>query len=418
MSAPGSYQDWWKSLPIPWLVGGPNGQKEATALGSVFDQQVSLVKLATTAHMPDYAPTDALAHIGGDRQLEQGPNETNANFVTRLKTAWDDWARAGTALELLVQLYWGGFGGAVIAQQNGLLYSLSAAPTAGADPTSLLQINLGLPNLGIAQIPRQTIEVYCFSGGALGTAQFDTFVNGYSAATVTPPASSSGTWVAVKGSFTWVHFPSVTYSSGDTLTINPDGTTTLVGSSFSTATYNSAPWWSVDADQSHTNRFVILFPGSSLGGGSGFVTSATATFTGAEDGVTVPWPTATWNNAFADTTYKTQRGAIYSSSMVEAVIDGTTKTKTGVQVKASAPFVGTVDVLAWEAGANPFADIHAADLARLRRLIYRWKPQKSICAGVYQIVKLPVWGYPTSGYYFGGTNWTWSAGNSVFVEMF
>lgn len=409
---PTSFVEWYQNLPIPWLVAGANGQKEALALGAALDGQVTLIKLATKAHMPSYAPSDALPHIGADRQLEQGPNETNANFVTRLKTAWDDWARAGTALELLVQLYWGGFGGAVIAQQNGLLYSLAHAPTAGVDPTSLLSISLAMPNLVMTQIPRQTITLTVQTAGALGAALINVYVNGVATMQFFPLASTTGSWYPLQGTDTWLHFPNASYSTSDSWTITPDGTVTSSGG-FTTATYNCVPWWTVDGDTTHTNRFVVLFPGGSLDGGSGFVTSGTATFTGAEDGITVPWPTVTWNNAFADTTYKIQRGAVYSSTMVDVSVDATTKTTAGVQMTASGPFVGTVDVFAWEAGSNPFADIHAADLARIRRLINRWKPAKSICAGIYQVVKLPLWDYPTTGYVWDGTNWSWDQGQSA-----
>lgn len=143
-SNPQTFVEFLQSLPIPWLVAGANGAKEQLSNGTVLDQQADLIKQAVKARMPDYAPADALPHIGGDRALVQGPSETNANFITRTKTPWDDWARAGTHLEMLVQLYWIGFSGAIVVQQNGLAYSLSGAPTAGADPTGLLTItNLG-----------------------------------------------------------------------------------------------------------------------------------------------------------------------------------------------------------------------------------------------------------------------------------
>jgi hypothetical protein len=137
---PSTFTEWWQNLPIPWLVSGSNGTNEAMANGTVMDGQVSLVKQAAKVTMPGQAPTDALPHIGGDRGLVQGPTETNNNFITRLKTAWDDWSRAGTALELLVQIYWAEFAGAVIVTQNGLSYTLSGNPTAGVDPTGLLTI--------------------------------------------------------------------------------------------------------------------------------------------------------------------------------------------------------------------------------------------------------------------------------------
>lgn len=317
-SDPASFTEYWQNLPIPWLVGGKNGQADATSQGTVVDQQVSLIKQATKAHMPGQGPADALPHSGGDRQLEQGPAETNQNFITRIQTAWDDWARAGTALELLVQLFWGGFPNAVIVQQNGLAYSLSGSPTAGQDPTSLLTIT---------------------TLGTLGSS-------------LTP--------------------------------VSPAIRTIPAGN----------PWWTIDSNTNFCSRFAVLFPGLLP---SAFRTSATATFTGAEDGFTVPWPTATWNNPFPDTTYKVQVGAVYvtdGAGIVTVVADATTKTQTSIQIISSAPFTGTVDVLAWQAGANPMADLHPADLARLRRLIFRWRPEKATCTGIVARVQGNLWGWP------------------------
>lgn len=153
---PKNFAEWWASLPIPWLVSGPNGQNEALSNGTVLDQQVDQIKDAVKARMPDYAPADALPHIGGDRLLLQGPSEADDNFRTRLRTPWDDWARAGTWVELLVQLYWIGFSGAVAVQQNGLAFSLSGAPTAGSDPTSLLTVT----NLGTLIAPMTPYPTY------------------------------------------------------------------------------------------------------------------------------------------------------------------------------------------------------------------------------------------------------------------
>lgn len=146
---PSNFTEWWQNLPIPWLVSGPNGTAEATANGTVLDGQIDLLRQAAKVIFPDNAPSDALPYLAHDRVLIQGPTETEANFRTRLRTSWNDWARAGTPLELLVQLYWGGFGGAVIVQQSGLAYSLSGVPTAGQDPTSLLVIT----TLDAAAIP-------------------------------------------------------------------------------------------------------------------------------------------------------------------------------------------------------------------------------------------------------------------------
>ena len=145
MSTPTTIVEWLQGLPIPWLAGRTNGSNDVLSYGTVLDDNIDTVKEAVKARFPDYAPSDALPYIGSDRGLIQGPTETTADFITRLKTAWDDWARAATPLELLVQLYWARFPGAIIIQQNGQAYSLSGAPTAGADPSALLVINDVMP---------------------------------------------------------------------------------------------------------------------------------------------------------------------------------------------------------------------------------------------------------------------------------
>lgn len=87
---------------------------------------------------PDTAPADALPHLGADRQLIQGINESDASFRTRCKDPWGQWSRAGTACGVLEQLYYFGLTGATWVQQNGLQYTLSGAPTPGQDPTGLV----------------------------------------------------------------------------------------------------------------------------------------------------------------------------------------------------------------------------------------------------------------------------------------
>jgi hypothetical protein len=407
-ASPQSFGEWLQNLPLSWLVSGPIGSKEAAANAAILDGQVALIKLATKAHMPGPAPSDALAHIGGDRGLEQGPAETDASFRVRLRTAWDSWSRAGTAVEMLTQLYFAGFTGAVIAQQNGLLYSLSGAPTPGVDPTPLLVRGLASPNLSLYRDPSYTVNIVCTFPGALGTARFSVSVNGAVVATgVTPAASATGTLYPVVDAYTWVKFPSVSYAGGDYFTLTPDGNSVSPGA-FATATWNAVPWWTIDGDNSHTSRFVVLFPT----GGTG-VNSTTVTFTGTEDGsASNPWPVATWQTAFPDKTYKVLVGAAYSAEPVFVTPDGTTKTTAGIAIAASGPFVGSVDVLAYEAGSNPFADILPADLARLSRLINRWRPAKASCASVVVIAQTPVWGYPASTTW-GQSSLRYGAGSSV-----
>lgn len=139
-----TYEDWWKNglaAAIPWLAGGPNGQAEAGAWPRLIDD--ILRDRVTQARYQCFAglcASDALPHLGGDRRLIRGSNELEANFRARLQNPWDQWARAGTWLGMLCQLYWFGITNAVIVQQNGLQATLTGAPVIGVDPTPLYSV--------------------------------------------------------------------------------------------------------------------------------------------------------------------------------------------------------------------------------------------------------------------------------------
>ncbi len=142
---------------------------------------------------------------------------------------------------------------------------------------------------------------------------------------------------------------------------------------------SGTPWWAIDLNTDFCSRFQVLFPGPAFP--SSFTTWATATFTGAEDSVAV-----TWNNAFTDTTYKIEPGPATvtdGGGAINVAVDGTTISKTGCTVITTARFAGSVDLVAYQAGANPFADPHPADLTRLKSVIAKWMPRKATCLGVY-----------------------------------
>jgi hypothetical protein len=344
MAAPDQtpFKNWWLNVvgaQVPWLAGGPNGQAEANAWPSVYDYIIGLLYSARYQAYPDLCASDALSHLGGDRGLVEGPTETDANFRIRIKTAWGNspitlpsaqtglpaaqsggpssgWALAGTWLQLLEELYWGGFSGAVIVQQNGLGYSLSGAPTAGADNHALLTI---------AQLSVCAAQI---------------------TSSVTPP------------------------------TLTQTGRSIPPGNS----------WWLFDYNTDYCNRFAILFPNPP----SVFVTIGRATFTAADNAV------VTWNNSFPDTTYIVSPGppvVTDGGGPVTVSADSTTKTTTGITIRASAPFNGYVDVHAWQVGANPFADLHPADLARLQFIIKTWRPN-ALCTGVIAVAQGRLFGWP------------------------
>lgn len=321
-----TFVQWYQAAPVPWLVAGPNGQREGRTWPAVLDQLAVLLDTARKVAYPDYAPSDALPHLGGDRKLVQGPAEVDANFRVRLKGAWDDWARAGTWLELLVQLYWGGWTGAVVVQQNGLASYLTGNPTAGVDPTPLYA------------------EVACSALSVALTSD------------VNPPMAA------------------------------------VAGRSIPAAT----PWWMFSesrsanpraSDTDYCNRFAVLFPGPLP---SQFLTVGTATFTASDTATVV------WNNAFANTSYHVQVGIptiTDGSGPVSIVADLTTRTLTGVTLNSSGAFTGTISVIAWQDGANPYADLHPQDLSKLQFTIQTWRPN-ALCVGVYAVAQGKFMGWP------------------------
>jgi hypothetical protein len=325
MAARSTFVTWYKSLPIPWLVAGVNGQAEGSAWPAVVDSQIALLDAARKVAYPDYAPSDALSHLGGDRKLNQGPTESDANFRIRLKGVWEDWARAGTWLELLVQLYWGGYTGAVIVQQNGLASYLTGNPTAGVDPTPLY-----------AEVATSALSVALTSN-------------------VNPPtATAAGR--AIPAATPWWQF-------AESRSANPN-----------------------PSDTDYCNRFAVLFPGALP---SQFMTIGTATFT-ASDTATV-----TWNNTFPTTGYHVQVGAVTvtdGGGTPVVTADGTTFTLTGCTVNSSAAFTGTVTLLAWQDGANPYADLHPLDLSKLQFIIGTWRPN-ALCVGVYALAQGNMYGW-------------------------
>jgi hypothetical protein len=322
-----TFVDWYKTAPVPWLVSGPNGQREANTWPAVLDQLSVLLDTARKVAYPDYAPSDALPHLGGDRKLVQGPTESDANFRIRLKGVWDDWARAGTWLELLVQLYWGGWTDIVIVQQNGLASYLTGAPTAGVDPTSLY------------------------------TEVQTTTLSGLLTSNVSPPTTMTAGRTIPSGTNWWQFAES---RSG-----NPNA-----------------------SDTDYCNRFALLFPGTLP---SQFMTVGTATFTASDTATVV------WNNAFTNTGYHVQVGipTIDSGGPVSVVADLTSLTLTGCTLLASGAFTGSVSVLAWQDGANPYADLHPQDLSRLQFTIATWRPN-ALCVGVYVLAQGNYFGWPVA----------------------
>jgi hypothetical protein len=324
---------------IPWFSGRENGAAWVNGWGTICDQIVAQMKESIKARFPDYGPADALPHQAGDRGLILSQFELEANERTRIKTAWDDWSRVGEPAEFLTQLHWGGFGSAVLVQQNGLAYQLSAAPTAGVDPTSLLTITT-LPNL----VTPQTLAP---------TPQREGLTVSGTLASQTPAGAAATRIITSK-----------TIPSGN-------------------------PWWRIDDRTDLCNRFEVLFPS----GAPALMTYGIATFSGTNTATVV------WNNPlrFSDTSYLTLVGGpVVSTGSPPASIseDFASRTTTGTVINSAGAWTGYVLVIAWPVGANPFANISDGDLNALRTLIRRWKPACTRCVGIRILSSGLMWGWP------------------------
>jgi hypothetical protein len=309
----------------------------AAALG---DRAVDWATQANLEHLPGYAHDPAsIALIASERLMDTARGEAAGSIAARAPFQMQIGKFYGTPLGLLLGLYFAGFPGAVVVQQNGNAFNLTLPLPAFAlgsawDPTpNLVTTALNTnPFVATSVLPGLPVS----AGGAARTA----------------PVLAAG----------------------------------------------SVPWWVFDSSSldlaslpgQFTSRFAVLFPGSTFP--SSFTTWATASFTGSQDTVDVAW-----NNVFPDTTYRVLVGPpiIFSGGPVLIdVVDGTNKSTTGITVRTSAPFNGSVDVLAYQVGANPWADPHPSDLSILRSTIQKWKPAKAKCTGIHVAVQGQCWGWP------------------------
>jgi hypothetical protein len=247
----------WLQANAPTYLQDTYGQAWMGGIGAAFDDYVQQYISGILAAFPDYAPSDALSTLGDELGLSQGPYESNTSYAARLRAAWIYWKLAGTPLGLLVALHFAGFTGAVIVQQNGLGYKLSADPTPGVDPSSLLVVST-LDTLSTALTPSApsvtTIPAgtpwWFFDGNTEFCSRFEvlfpvfspiffysngtraTFSATDSAAVTWPVAASNNTYQTIVGP------PVVTDSSGpvilavDATTKTTSGCTVIASSPF------------------------------------------------------------------------------------------------------------------------------------------------------------------------------------------
>lgn len=121
-----NYIEWMDSIQVPWLTGNPVGKAYNVVFGTMLNQQVDLFRQAVKARMPGLAPEDALPYIGEERNLMRGPDETTDHFRERLQKIWNIAPFYGTAVGMLLQLAYQGYGSGMYIMTNvGQIFSIN-----------------------------------------------------------------------------------------------------------------------------------------------------------------------------------------------------------------------------------------------------------------------------------------------------
>lgn len=92
------------NIGTPGLQAYWASRVQYAAAGIGLDALAQWMVEGQQASMPGIGTPDALPYIARDRNLDRGPNETNTSFATRLSSAFDTWATAGSPGTLLQQL--------------------------------------------------------------------------------------------------------------------------------------------------------------------------------------------------------------------------------------------------------------------------------------------------------------------------
>lgn len=120
------WADYQEGLAPPWLRSGA-GLGWLRGVGDLKDELELRVKDAIKLRHPQLAPVDALGKLSAERQLFQGPAESNAAFRSRLQAAFSVWPWAGTAQGLLRALYYAGYPNTGLITANGNAHTLDGS---------------------------------------------------------------------------------------------------------------------------------------------------------------------------------------------------------------------------------------------------------------------------------------------------
>lgn len=121
-----SYTQWLLNLPIRWLTGNEVGQAYSKVYGTVTDRQAVRLNEAVKERMPTLCSSEALPYIATERNIIQGPDETEDHFRGRLENIWRVAPAMGKTVGLLTQLYYQGYTDGYSIQSNGKMFQLNS----------------------------------------------------------------------------------------------------------------------------------------------------------------------------------------------------------------------------------------------------------------------------------------------------
>lgn len=98
-----TFRDSILKIAVAWLKDGNNGKLLYTC-GVAIDAVGAWAQQGVRARWPSEAPSDALGHIGNDRNIERGPSQSDAGYGEQLRQAFDTWRLAGNGATILKQL--------------------------------------------------------------------------------------------------------------------------------------------------------------------------------------------------------------------------------------------------------------------------------------------------------------------------
>lgn len=99
---------WWTDtldLTIPPFLKRTNGYRYMKALMSVFENLENNTAASIKLRFPNLYSATSLAHIGRDRQIRRGPEESDAAYANRLRKWWDSHRTRGGPYALLSQFF-------------------------------------------------------------------------------------------------------------------------------------------------------------------------------------------------------------------------------------------------------------------------------------------------------------------------